>query len=221
MALIFVFHNSHHARSSNPSVINCCCVLVRKVATLHVTTPTIIVHDPTRVQRSLGWQDKKLSVVRSGRGLPTHTGSPTILGAPAGGFLLTHTPQQALGHGCPVKHTPLPEDDLQGYCYQSPTQRSSFSFFLLTAHSLCHGCIYMSVFWHPIGQYLGSQHRRCHTRQKNTKKTQTCWISRRGVVECYKTKAGATMISPLNNCLVINQKFLNNYYKASQKCLIG
>lgn len=42
---IFVFHNSHHARSSNPSVINCCCVSVRKVATLHVTTPTIIVHE--------------------------------------------------------------------------------------------------------------------------------------------------------------------------------
>lgn len=56
--------------------LNCCCVLVRKVATLHVATPTIVVHDPTRVQRSLGRQDKKVSVMSSGRGLPTHTGSP-------------------------------------------------------------------------------------------------------------------------------------------------
>lgn len=136
---IFVFHNVHHARWINPSVINCYCVLVRNVGTLHVTTPEIIVCDPTQVWVShWGGRTRNCQSWALRGGLPSHTGSPTIHGVPAGGFLLTHTLQQALGHGCPVNNTPLPEDGLQVYCYQSPTQRSSFPFFpfLLKAASL-------------------------------------------------------------------------------------
>lgn len=89
---IFVFHNVHHARWINPSVINCYCVLGRNVGTLHAQQP----------QKSSFVTLRKFGLV---------------IGE-VGQEIVSHELWEA---GCPVTQAPLPSMELQqvAFCWHT------------------------------------------------------------------------------------------------------